>query len=58
LEGGVLISSRPGVSAPIVGTSSLENLKELIEAVHIRLTDEEMKALEEPYKPVATAGHT
>jgi aryl-alcohol dehydrogenase-like predicted oxidoreductase len=53
----VLSSSRPGVSAPIVGTSSLENLKELIEAVHIKLTDEEMKELEEPYKPVAIAGH-
>jgi aryl-alcohol dehydrogenase-like predicted oxidoreductase len=53
----VLISSRSGVSAPIVGTSSLENLKELIEAVHIKLNDEEMKALEEPYKPVAIVGH-
>jgi aryl-alcohol dehydrogenase-like predicted oxidoreductase len=57
LEGGVLISSRSGVSAPIVGTSSLENLKELIDAVHIKLTDEEVKALEEPYKPVAIVGH-
>ena len=54
------------VSAPIVGTTSLENLKELtgehrpclpplfltyssVEAVHIKLTEEDIKYLEEPY---------
>jgi aryl-alcohol dehydrogenase-like predicted oxidoreductase len=45
------------VAAPIVGTSSLDKLKELVEAVHIKLTDDEIKSLNEPYKPVAVVSH-
>ncbi|THH31705.1 hypothetical protein EUX98_g2451 [Antrodiella citrinella] len=47
----------PGVTAPIVGTTSLNNLKEIIDAVHIELTDEEIKYLEEPYIPQAIIGN-
>ncbi|KAJ8514446.1 hypothetical protein ONZ45_g8011 [Pleurotus djamor] len=50
--------AKDGVSAPIVGTTSLNNLKEMIEGVHIKLTDEEIKYLEEPYKPQTIIGHT
>ncbi|KAF9653315.1 Aldo/keto reductase [Thelephora ganbajun] len=39
------------VTAPIVGTTKLENLKEMIEALKIELTDEDLNFLEEPYKP-------
>ncbi|KAF8607704.1 Aldo/keto reductase [Ceratobasidium sp. AG-I] len=45
------------VTAPIVGTTSLKNLEELAAAVHIKLSDEEVKALEEPYGPQAISGH-
>ena len=70
----------PGVTAPIVGTTSLTNLKELIgactlpasfmipicstpalchsDAVHIKLKEEEIKYLEEPYIPQSIVGHT
>jgi len=48
----------PGVTAPIVGTTSLDNLKEIIDAVHVKLTDEEIKYLEEPYVPQAIIGHS
>lgn len=48
---------RPGVTAPIVGTTSMQNLKDLIDGVHIKLTEEEMKYLEEPYEPQAVYGH-
>ncbi|KAF9780730.1 aryl-alcohol dehydrogenase [Thelephora terrestris] len=44
-------------TAPIVGTTKLENIKEAIEAVNIELTDEEIKYLEEPYQPRAVVGH-
>jgi len=44
--------------APIVGTTSIKNLQEMIDAVKIELTDEEIKYLEEPYVPVAISGHT
>lgn len=49
--------SKPVVTAPIVGTTSLENLRELIEAVNVTLTDEEVKYLEEPYQPQNIIGH-
>ncbi|GAB1523614.1 hypothetical protein RhiTH_006764 [Rhizoctonia solani] len=46
------------VTAPIVGTTSLKNLEELAAAVHIQLSEEEIKELEEPYGPQAVFGHT
>ncbi|KAJ6513009.1 Aldo keto reductase [Mycena sanguinolenta] len=49
--------SKEGVSAPIVGTTSLANLADAIAAVHIKLTEEDIKYLEEPYLPMAVIGH-
>ncbi|KAG7087659.1 hypothetical protein E1B28_013607 [Marasmius oreades] len=43
------VANRPGVSAPIVGATSLDNLKELIAAINIKLSDEEVQYLEETY---------
>jgi len=48
---------KEGVSAPVVGTTSLENLMDLIGAVHVQLTEEEVKYLEEPYHPQSILGH-
>ncbi|KAI0047529.1 Aldo/keto reductase [Auriscalpium vulgare] len=45
------------VSAPIVGTTSLEKLADLIGAVDIELSNDEVKYLEEPYKPMPIIGH-
>ncbi|KAG9127358.1 hypothetical protein FRC07_014654 [Ceratobasidium sp. 392] len=45
------------VTAPIVGSTSLKNLEELVAAVHIELSDEDIKALEEPYGAQAIFGH-
>jgi len=47
-----------GIAAPIVGTTSLKNLEDIIESVHVKLTHEEIKYLEEPYQPQAIIGHT
>ncbi|KAJ3557518.1 hypothetical protein NM688_g1432 [Phlebia brevispora] len=49
--------AKEGVTAPIVGTTSLKNLEELIDAVNIKLTDDEVKYLEEPYQPCKINGH-
>ncbi|KAH7914144.1 aryl-alcohol dehydrogenase, partial [Hygrophoropsis aurantiaca] len=49
--------AKDGVTAPIVGTTSLENLKDLLGAIHIKLSGEEIKYLEEPYQPKAVIGH-
>ncbi|WOO85552.1 Versiconal hemiacetal acetate reductase [Vanrija pseudolonga] len=45
------------VTAPIVGSTSLDKLAELIDAVHIKLTPEEKKAIDEVYEPRSIVGH-
>ncbi|KAJ7455285.1 aryl-alcohol dehydrogenase [Mycena galericulata] len=49
--------SKEGVSAPIVGTTSLSNLADILGAIHVKLTEDEVKYLEEPYQPMAIFGH-
>ncbi|KAJ7279193.1 Aldo/keto reductase [Mycena rebaudengoi] len=51
------VLSKKAVSAPIVGTSSLDNLKDIVGAINVKLTEEEIKLLEEPYQPMAIFGH-
>lgn len=51
------ILTKDVVSAPVVGATSLDKLKDLIDAVDIKLSEEEIKYLEEPYKPMAVIGH-
>ncbi|VDB88475.1 unnamed protein product [Peniophora sp. CBMAI 1063] len=45
------------VSAAVVGTTSLNNLKDLIAALDVKLSSEEMQFLEEPYRPMPIIGH-
>lgn len=47
----------PGITAPIVGATKAEQLKDLIGAVEIQLSAEEIAALEKPYKPHPILGH-
>ncbi|KAI0737387.1 Aldo/keto reductase [Daedaleopsis nitida] len=51
------IMAKPGVTAPIIGTTSLSNLEDILGSLEVTLTEEEMKYLEEPYKPLAIIGH-
>jgi 1-deoxyxylulose-5-phosphate synthase len=48
---------KPGVTAPIVGASKIEHLKEAVEAIDISLSNEEIKLLEVPYRPHPILGH-
>jgi 1-deoxyxylulose-5-phosphate synthase len=41
----------PGVSAPIVGATKAHHLPEAVAALDLRLTADEVQALEEPYTP-------
>ncbi len=45
------ILHQPGVTAPIVGASKMEQLDQAIAAIDITLTDDELKQLQEPYEP-------
>ena len=49
--------SKPGLTAPIVGASKPEHLDQAIDAVSVRLTPEQVKTLEEPYRPHRIMGH-
>jgi 1-deoxyxylulose-5-phosphate synthase len=48
--------SRPGVTAPIVGTTKLEQLDAAVAAVDLGLTPEECAELEAPYRPHPVRG--
>jgi aryl-alcohol dehydrogenase-like predicted oxidoreductase len=48
---------RPGVSAPIVGATQRRHLDDALAAERLSLSPEEMRRLEEPYRPHAVAGH-
>ena len=45
-----------GVTAPIIGTTSIKNLVEAVEGVKVKLTAEEIKELEAPYVPRPVTG--
>jgi aryl-alcohol dehydrogenase-like predicted oxidoreductase len=51
------VLSKPGITAPIVGATRLEQLDNLIAAVDLRLDHRMVKLLESPYKPRLPAGH-
>jgi aryl-alcohol dehydrogenase-like predicted oxidoreductase len=48
--------SRPAVTAPIIGATKPEHLEDAVRAVDLKLTPEELKALEAPYQPHAVRG--
>ncbi len=47
-----------GVTAPIVGASKIPQLDQAAAAVELRLTDEDVRALEAPYEPHPILGHS
>ncbi|KAH8826675.1 Aldo/keto reductase [Flagelloscypha sp. PMI_526] len=51
------VMAKEGVTAPIVGSTSIENLKDLLSAVKVKLDEDEIKALEAPYVPQPIIGH-
>ncbi len=48
--------SKPGIAAPIVGASRQEQLDDLLGAVDLTLTPEQVEKLEAPYKPHPIVG--
>ena len=43
------VLSKPAVSCPIVGATMLKHLQDAVAALDIKVTDDEIQALEEPY---------
>jgi aryl-alcohol dehydrogenase-like predicted oxidoreductase len=49
--------SKPGVAAPIVGATKIEHLESAVRALDVKLSDEQIRAVEEPYQPHPVRGH-
>jgi aryl-alcohol dehydrogenase-like predicted oxidoreductase len=42
---------KPGITAPIIGASRMSHLDDAVAALDVRLTDDQVARLEEPYVP-------
>ena len=49
--------AKPGVPAPIVSATKMSHLDAAIAAMSIKLSTEELSALEAPYQPHPVRGH-
>jgi aryl-alcohol dehydrogenase (NADP+) len=49
--------AKPGVTSPIVGASKPGHLEDAVAALALKLDAEDMKSLEEPYRPKRVMGH-
>jgi aryl-alcohol dehydrogenase-like predicted oxidoreductase len=52
------VLSKPGITAPIIGASKPHHLDDALAALSVKLTEEETKKLEAPYKPHQVLGHS
>jgi aryl-alcohol dehydrogenase-like predicted oxidoreductase len=50
--------SKPGITAPIIGASKLPHLEDALSALAVKLSEDEIKQLEERYKPHPILGHS
>ncbi|MFX0210097.1 MAG: aldo/keto reductase [Candidatus Hodarchaeota archaeon] len=50
--------SKDFVTSPIIGATKLEHIEQAVEALEIKLSSDEIKQLEEPYKPHPIIGHS
>ncbi len=48
---------KPGITAPIIGSSKMAHLEDAVAALAIELSDDEIAYLEEPYQPHPVLGH-
>jgi 1-deoxyxylulose-5-phosphate synthase len=49
---------KPGITSPIIGASKPHHLDEALSALSVKLSDAEVKKLEEPYRPHRILGHS
>jgi aryl-alcohol dehydrogenase-like predicted oxidoreductase len=52
------ILAKPGITAPIIGASKPHHLDDAIAALSVKLSTDEIKGLEGPYKPHRILGHS
>jgi aryl-alcohol dehydrogenase-like predicted oxidoreductase len=48
---------KEGVASPVIGPTRVEQLEELVGSVDVKVSSDDMKRLEEPYRPHPVLGH-
>ena len=46
-----------GADAPIIGATKVEHVEEAVEALDVKLSEDDVKRLEDPYKPHRILGY-
>ena len=49
--------NKPGVTSPIIGATEIGHIDEAIAAAEVELSSEELRLIEEPYRPRNIVGH-
>ncbi len=52
------VLQQPGITAPIIGASKMQHLDDAVAALKVKLTEEELRVLAEPYQPHRILGHS
>ena len=52
-----LMLSKAYVTCPIIGASKMGHLEQAVEAIELKLTHDQVRSLEEPYRPHPVLGH-
>ncbi|HLG96871.1 MAG TPA: aldo/keto reductase [Bryobacteraceae bacterium] len=52
------VLAQPGIASPIIGARTTQHLDDAIAASGLKLDEEELKALSEPYRPHPVLGHS
>ena len=52
------VLQQPGMTAPIIGASKMQHLEDAVKATEITLSEDELKALDEVYRPHKVLGHS
>ena len=50
--------NKPHITAPIIGATKMDHLNQAIDALDIKLSEDEIERLEEPYQPHPILGHS
>ena len=52
------VLSKPFITSPIVGMSKKERVDEAIQAIEFKLSEEEIKSIDDLYEPRRIMGHS
>jgi aryl-alcohol dehydrogenase-like predicted oxidoreductase len=52
------VLAQPGITSPIIGATKMHHLDDAVAALNVRLSDEDLAALSEPYQPHNVLGHS